>query len=171
VTEMETIRQNLWNVESTAINYPDAAYQRDLMKQYELCLQMADRISARRSAANTFFLSINTAVVGAIGMFFVELQKGIPDEAVVVVYLVAIVFCIAWSTILQSYRNINTAKFKVIGLIEERLPSSPFYSAEWQALGSGKDWSRYIPLSVVERTLPAVFVVAYICLGIITLTK
>ena len=55
-------------------------------------------------------------------------------------------------------------------LMEERLPASPFYAAEWRALGSGKDWSKYIPLSLVEKTLPTVFIIAYFCLAYITLT-
>ena len=88
----------------------------------------------------------------------------------VTLYGVAIVFCLAWAALLRSYRNLNTAKFKVIGLMEERLPTSPFYAAEWRALGSGKDWSKYIPLSLVEKTLPTVFIIAYFCLAYITLT-
>lgn len=169
MTEMEKIRQNLWHAELTVSSYPDAPFQRDLMEQYKTCLEMADRISARRGAANTFFLTFNTAIIGALGTFLGAFGMSVPVPVTITFYGVAIVFCLAWAALLRSYRNLNTAKFKVIGLLEERLPSSPFYLAEWQALGSGKDWSKYIPLSLVEKTLPFVFVVAYICLGIITL--
>ena len=34
---------------------------------YKLAVEMADRISARRGLTNSFFLTINTAVVGVLG--------------------------------------------------------------------------------------------------------
>lgn len=170
VNEMDRIRQDLWHQDLNENNYPDTAYQRDLMDQYRICLEMADRISARRGSANAFFLTFNTAIVGALGTFFGAFSHAVPDPVAVTMFIVAIAFCVAWAVLLRSYRNLNTAKFKVIGLLEERLPASPLYAAEWNALGAGKDWSKYIPLSLVENVLPAVFVAAYIFLAVVTLT-
>lgn len=171
VSEYDEIRKQLWNKTESEPNYPDASYRRDIMEQYRLCIEMADRISARRGAANTFFLSFNTAVVGALGTYFGALFKEVPAPVALTVYGVAIAFCLAWGLLLHSYRGLNDAKFQVIGLLEERLPSSPFWSAEWKALGSGEKWSRYIPLSVIERALPVVFIIAYIALGYLTINK
>ncbi len=36
-------------------------YQAVLLEQYKLYVEMADRVSARRALANTFFLTLNTA--------------------------------------------------------------------------------------------------------------
>ena len=83
-------------------------------------------------------------------------------------YTAAIGFCVAWGFLLKSYRTLNTAKFKVIGLMEERLPSSPFYSAEWKALGEGKNWRKYVPLTPIETVVPVVFGFCYLYLAIIT---
>ncbi|MEU6421621.1 RipA family octameric membrane protein [Streptomyces spiralis] len=44
----------------------DARYQEVVFEQCELCVEMADRVSARRSLANTFFLSLNSAVVAVV---------------------------------------------------------------------------------------------------------
>lgn len=41
--------------------------QAHLLDQYKLYVEMADRISARRQTANSYFLSINTALVGFVG--------------------------------------------------------------------------------------------------------
>ncbi|HEY5622368.1 MAG TPA: hypothetical protein VIV14_01320 [Gammaproteobacteria bacterium] len=165
MSELDGIRENLWATEVDEVTYPEADFRRDLMEQYKLCLEMADRISSRRGAANSFFLTFNTAVVGALGAFFEE----IPDAAAVVIYAAAILFCNAWMLLLRSYRNLTSAKFKVIGLLEERLPSSPFYSAEWKALGEGKDWRKYIPLSPIETVVPIGFMVCYLYLAYITI--
>jgi hypothetical protein len=161
--ELDLIRDRLWGAE-TQESYPDTAFQRDLLEQYRLCLEMADRISERRGAANMFFLTFNAAVIGALGTFFGE----IPSRGAVVIYAAAIGFCAAWALLLRSYRNLNTAKFKIIGLLEERLPASPFYAAEWKALGEGKDWRKHIPLTPIETVLPIGFVLCYLYLIVIT---
>jgi hypothetical protein len=41
--------------------------------------------------------------------------------------------------------------------MEKRVPASPFWAAEWKALGEGRDWRKYIPVSAVEHTAPVGF--------------
>ena len=41
-----------------------------VMDQYKLYVELADRVSARRALANTFFLTLNTAIFTAIGIFW-----------------------------------------------------------------------------------------------------
>ena len=43
-------------------------YSNHLLAQYKICVEMADKISARRCTANNFFLSINTFLLTAIGV-------------------------------------------------------------------------------------------------------
>jgi hypothetical protein len=52
-------------------------------------------------------------------------------------------------------------KYAVLGAIELRLPASPYWSAEWAALGQGRDPARYWPLSHIEQWIPEFFAVAY----------
>ena len=148
----DDIREVLWNEEFAD---PEA-----LLEQYKLYVEMADRISQRRGAANTFFLTFNTAVVGALAGFYDD----VPREVSVSMYVAAAVLSIAWAVLLRSYRNLNTAKFKVIGVLEERLPANVYYKAEWKALGEGKDWRKYIPLSLIETFVPGVFLLIYLYL-------
>ena len=156
MTTKDDIRKVLWNEE-----FADSG---SLLEQYKLYVEMADRISQRRGAANTFFLTFNTAVVGALAGFY----KDVPPDVSVAMYAAAAVLSIAWGVLLRSYRNLNTAKFKVIGVLEERLPANPYYKAEWKALGEGKDLRRYIPLSAIETVVPAVFFLIYIYLFVVT---
>jgi hypothetical protein len=138
----------------------DPAYRTLLLEQYKIYVEMADRISARRGLANTFFLTLNTAIFTAVGVFW----QHPPESAralTVVPWLVLLFQCLAWFWLLRSYRQLNTAKYAVIGALEERLPASPYWSAEWAALGLGADPARYWPLSHVEQLVPAFFAVAY----------
>lgn len=61
-----------------------------------------------------------------------------------------------------SYRQLNKAKFEVVGEYERRLPSSPFWNAEWALLGEGKNFGKYIPLSIVEQIVPIAFAALYL---------
>ncbi len=51
---------------------------------------------------------------------------------------------------------------RVIGAIEERLPISPYWRAEWKALGEGKNTSRYLPLTHLEQWIPMLFGTTYL---------
>ena len=127
-------------------------YQAHLLDQYKLYVEMADRVSARRQTANSYFLSINTALLGFAGYVT---TKG-ADDQVWMLGVVGIVLSYLWYRIIVSYRDLSSAKFKVVHEIEKRLPISP-YDAEWEAMGRGKDPSLYRPLTHVEKGVPWVF--------------
>jgi hypothetical protein len=67
---------------------------------------------------------------------------------------------VLWEALITSYRNLNTAKFKVIHMIEERLPISP-YEAEWIAMEEGKNPKLYRPISHIEQGVPYIFMVLH----------
>lgn len=156
-----TIRPTLWtDGDPPAWADQDPAYRTAVLEQYKIYVEMADRISNRRGLTNTFFLTLNTVIFTSIGVFWQH-----PPEAfrsvLTVTWLVLLGQCLAWFWLLRSYRQLNTAKYAVIGALEERLPSSPYWGAEWAALGHGRDPARYWPLSHVEQWIPSLFAVAY----------
>jgi hypothetical protein len=73
---------------------------------------MADRISARRALANAFCLTVNTGLAALPGGKHLRWY----------VAVAGLIFAIAWWSLLQSYRQLNRAKFQVINGIEPRLP-------------------------------------------------
>ena len=60
----------------------------------------------------------------------------------------------------RSYKDLNTAKFKLIHEIEAKLPMAP-YDAEWEAVGRGKAPELYLPFTHVEICVPWVFLVLH----------
>ncbi len=116
----------LWNADVSATDYKEPAdkYQAAILEQYKTYVEMADRISARRALTNTFFLTLNTAVFTLIGVFLQNQQQA--ATGLLVLPLIALLGeCGAWFYLLRSYRQLNTAKYQVIGQLEERLPASP----------------------------------------------
>ncbi|MFL5935310.1 MAG: hypothetical protein ACJ744_17200 [Gaiellaceae bacterium] len=171
--ELDDIRPDLWNDDVTPATYTAAneKYQAAILDQYKLYVEMADRISARRGLTNTFFLTLNSAVFTLFGVFWKDRPTEISSWALVLLAAVAVGQTAAWWVIVRSYRQLNTAKYKVVGLLEERLPASPYWSAEWTALAKGRDPSVYLPLTHVEQWVPVLFAVVYLLGFLLALTS
>jgi len=127
------------------------SYQAHSLEIYKLYVQMADNISARRQSANSFFLAVNTAIIGIVGYV-----GGPSGKWNWIISLAGLVLCYAWYRLIRSYKDINSGKFKVVHEIEKELPLSP-YDAEWEALGRGKNSKLYLPFTHIEIWVPAIF--------------
>jgi hypothetical protein len=154
-----TVRADLWtaDVDETGYTRENAVYHAAVLEQYKIYVEMADRISARRALANGFFLSLNTATLAAAGALW---QSNVPTSWLFVPpFLLLLMQNAAWFWLVRSYRQLNTAKYLVIGMLEERLPASPYWRAEWKALGEGRDKALYWPLTHLEQWLPGTFAI------------
>ncbi|GAB7038291.1 MULTISPECIES: RipA family octameric membrane protein [Catenuloplanes] len=148
------IRTAVWTDIRTGDYTTGEKYHAAVLEQYKLCVEMADRTSARRGLANTYFLTLNTLVVTVAGVFG-RTVAGAPAVSLLIPLSVLLLQCVAWFTLLQSYRRLNAAKYLVIGVLEQRLPASPLWAAERPA-------SRHLPLTFLEQWIPATFAAAYV---------
>jgi hypothetical protein len=133
------------------------------LELYTLAVEMADRVSARRGVANSFFLTVNTGLAALLG----------GQELRWYVAVAGIVLCVTWWALLKSYRDLNAAKFDVILAMEVSLPARVF-GDEWgqlkQAAGGPaprrtglRSWiAQYRELGRVERIVPWVFALIYV---------
>lgn len=136
-----------------------------VVELYKTAVEMADRVSARRSTANAFFLTAQTALVTVIGATTPSLLRA-PWWTALAVAIAGVVLSASWWLQLRSYRDLNRAKFEVINTMERQLPVRIF-SDEWDILkrDSAKSWrTRYAELGTVERVIPGVFALLYIML-------
>jgi hypothetical protein len=136
----------------------------DYMDLYKLAVEMADRVSARRGTANAFFVTVNTALLAFLGL--AKLKAAWP------VAVGGVVISVTWALLIKSYRDLNTAKFKVIHDAEKRLPLKIFCD-EWQLLQRDRPenwlpenwhaWLRwYVEFTIVEMLVPFVFALLYL---------
>lgn len=132
-----------------------------LLEQYKMYLEMADRVSQRRGSANTFFITINAAIL-TISSWSAEKFGSL----IYIISIVGILLCISWFFAIRSYRQLNSGKFKVIHEIEKELPLN-LYQFEWLILKEGKSFKDYWPLSHIECFVPVVFSIFYVILLII----
>jgi hypothetical protein len=141
-----------------APEYPEKEkYQAHLLEQYKLYVEMTDRVSQRRLTTNSYFLSINTGLLAFDG--YITSKES--NSSLWLIGLAGIVLSVLWWLIVTSYRDLNTAKFKILHLVETRLPLS-LYAAEWNMMGRGTAPKLYRPLSHIERNVPWIFVALHI---------
>ncbi|MFI7006829.1 hypothetical protein [Streptomyces sp. NPDC050145] len=164
--------ERLWNTRVGPAQYADSSepYQSALIEQYKLCVEMADRVSARRNTANTFFLTVNSLLVTLLAAVLPGAESDIPVGALIVGLIVLLLMCVSWFALIRSYRQLNSAKWAVIGALEDRLPAYAYSRAEWGLLGGGSDWRKYLQLSYVEQWVPVGFAAAYV-VGFVTMLR
>ncbi|HEX8004124.1 MAG TPA: hypothetical protein VF519_15655 [Mycobacteriales bacterium] len=144
---------------------------------YSLAVEMADRVSARRASANSFFLTLQTGLVAGLALFATRVSdsggQAAPDRFVLVVAAFAgVLLAGAWWLLLRSYRKLNSAKFTVINRIEQdHFTVRPFVD-EWVVLRPNTDpptklkWrDRYAELGFIEQVTPVAFGVVYLVLA------
>ncbi len=133
-------------------------YRQHLLEQYKIYVEMADRISARRQSANSFFLSLNTAVIALVG------YMGFGDKDATTLYwfvsMAGMVLCFTWYRLIRSYKDLNTAKFLVIHEMEKELPFAP-YDLEWEKVGGGENPRLYLQFTRIEMRSPWIFFIAH----------
>jgi hypothetical protein len=158
------LSRRLWNEDFDAQHEArdPEQYQDLVFQQYRMYVEMTDRISSRRHSSNTYFLTLNTALasimVAVSGDRLVEAPIWVLTGGLVLL----LAQCATWLAIVHAYRQLNGARWAVIGAMEKRLPANAYSDAEWVALGEGKDWRKYLPLSHIEKLVPVIFAVAYV---------
>ncbi|WP_229840272.1 RipA family octameric membrane protein [Streptomyces brasiliensis] len=162
----QELRTAVWNVNVIEDGtHEDGVRQSQLiLEQYKLCVEMADRLSARRGLTNSFFLTLNLAMVSVIA----SLAPAVARESRVFVLLIALVItcgeCFVWFCALRSYRLVNKAKYAVIEVLEEKLPARAYSKGEWHAFVRSGHHGRYFRLTSVEQTMPLLFGLGYVAL-------
>lgn len=136
--------------------FTPSEYNNLLLEQYKLYVEMMDRVSSRRLSANTYYLSVDTALLG----YLAHISSTGTASAHWILGIAGMALSILWARTVASYRDLNTGKFVVIHNIEERLPLR-LYASEWAAIGKGTDPQKYNPLSHLEIGVPIIFLVLH----------
>jgi hypothetical protein len=143
-------------------------YQSHLLEQYKLCVSMADNNSSRRAAANNFFLSLNTLLITVIGILSRLGTNFTPFYLwwIALTSFAGALFCWIWRVNIGCYRALSEAKFKVIDMIERKLPVTAF-ETEWNYLNPTNKESKYPQLTRVESWVPLILAAVYLALMLI----
>ena len=131
----------------------------EIIEQYKLYVEMADRVSDRRAKANQFYMALLSGLLVVVSFVvnkdnqsaFVDYQEII----FLAIGILGLLICFIWNINIRSYRQLNTAKFKVIHELEEKLAYAG-YTREWEFLGKGAEAKKYLQLTRVEAWVPII---------------
>lgn len=91
------------------------------LKQYEIGVNMADKISQRRGENNKFYSTVLLAFISSIVAIF---KNSIYDnfDFICILSILGIIFSTIWFFSIKSYKTLNMAKYKVLLDMEKYLP-------------------------------------------------
>lgn len=142
-------------------------YQEHLLEQYKLFVQTSQHVSDKRQNANNYLLTLNSSLV----TLFVALLSSFGHHRWnFLIPVTGLLICFIWHSLVDSYKDLNTAKFAVIHELENQLPVALFRH-EWYVCGHNRQKADkpvedvYIPLTHLERWIPLAFAMIYIGLG------
>ena len=144
-------------------------YRDHLLAQYTTYSESAQKNYDRLNTANVYFLTINTALITILGYLQTNQAANVEVAAHVLIALAGMAISFMWYGLIRSYKNINTAKSKVIHEIEKQLPIRPF-DTEQEALGRGEKPELFLPIKNIESGIPWIFIFLYSATLIIALS-
>lgn len=151
----EEINKKLYSSDSPENYGRQGVYQSHLLEQYKIYHSSAENISTRRQTANVFFVTLNTVLVSLVS--YISLGISNSSKFYWLVSLAGIAISYMWYRLVRSYKDLNSAKFKVIHEIEKSLPICP-YDTEWEVVGRGENPELYLPFANIEVYVPWVFI-------------
>lgn len=134
-----------------------------LFEQYKLYVNTSLEITRRRTDSNKYFLTINTFLFAALGGASAAGLGVLQIGWTLFVSIAGVLLCYYWFRLIESYKGLNNAKFKIIHRMEEYFPVKLF-AEEWELLGEGKDHTKYRPITSIEMKTPWIFAILYIVL-------
>lgn len=145
--------------------------QEILLKQYEIFTKTADDITVRRLQTNKFYLAILLGLVTIAGFLHKNGMTGTQSDQTIILILISIIgiaLSAIWYVNIESYKLLNTAKFKVILEMEKELPCQCF-GKEWE-YRVGEDESKAYPIfTKIEKFLPIMMGIIYFMVLLVAL--
>lgn len=135
-------------------------FQEHLLEQYKLYVDSAQRVSEKRISTGNYLLTVSSSLMTVFGIAS-TLRVG--GRWLSIIPVAGLLVSLTWFSLIRSYKNLNTAKFKVIHELENYLPVAIF-RYEWHSceLGQGK---AYKPITHLERWIPVIFAAVYLVLS------
>lgn len=164
----EPARASFWEVllpSGPPKTEPEIAQVLDL---YKLMVESSEGLVNRRQAVNTFFLTINGAILTGAGIIIQSSGSNRYNAiGVLVLEIAGAILCLAWRSLIYSFGQLNSGKFRVINSIEMHLKAA-IYAAEWEALGRGENPKVYRSFTSREIWVPNALFVLHLIAAIIS---
>ncbi|MGB3183792.1 MAG: hypothetical protein WBB45_20535 [Cyclobacteriaceae bacterium] len=143
-----------------------------LLEQYKLYVELADRVSDRRIKTSQYFITLLSGLLVVLSFVLHKDQQAMLSRyqpyILFSIGLLGIILCFVWQLNIRSYRQLNSQKYRIIHDMEKQLPY-PLFAKEWELLEDGKNRKKYLQLSRVEKLVPVILSIPFFILMVIIL--
>jgi hypothetical protein len=136
---------------------------------YKTIVASSENLVGRRQGVNTFFLTMNGVLFTAAGLIVqTSSDRKVAAFGIAVLTIMGAILCGAWASLIRSFGQLNSGKFRVIGILERSL-SAAVYAAEWEALARGTNPKVYRTFTSREIWVPVVLLVIHVFIALAAL--
>jgi hypothetical protein len=139
----------------------------DKFEEYKFYYDGTQKLSERRQTTTQIYLTINTALFGAIAFLVKDagLTGWLLVGAIAPLFLFGIVICSIWKSLLANIRTFLDWKYKQLREMETAFPeTSRLITKEFEAFYTSGN--RKFSFSDLEARLPTILSIIYIIYGI-----
>lgn len=141
-------------------------YREHFFQQYKLFVESVNYTSDLKLKLNTFFLTVNTALVTAIGLGFSGQRQVSSSVWHLLLPLAGVLICIIWWGLTYSYKQRNIIKLHIIHCLEEQLPLA-LYKTEWHLMEENHASRLKKFLFSIDLFIPFVFLSFYLLFAVL----
>ena len=135
-------------------------FQDHLLEQYKLYVDSSQKVSEKRISTGNYLLTVNSFLLTAFG---IASTLHVGGAWLSIIPVAGLLVSLTWFSLVISYKDLNTAKFKVIHELENYLPAALF-RYEWHSCEQGQG-KAYKPITHLERWIPVTFAALYLVLA------
>src|SRR5439155_8128692 len=122
------------------------------LEDYRLYVESSQKVSEKRITTGNYLLTVNSSLLTIFG---IASRQHIGGAWLAIIPVAGLWVSLTWYSLVISYKDLNTAKFKVIHELENWLPAALF-RYEWESSEQGKG-EAYKPITHLERWIPVAF--------------
>lgn len=134
-----------------------------LIEIYKIHANLSDKVSDRRGKTNIFYITLNTSIITVLSLLVNKDNVTNSNEHNLILFFLGVtgvLLCMVWYCNIWSYRKLNSAKFKTLHELEEKIGYA-FFKREWEFLDEGKNVKTYVKLSTIEQYSPMILSIPY----------
>jgi hypothetical protein len=121
----------------------------EIIELWNTYSSQTDDITHKRQTINSFYLTIEIAILGFILTDF--------SKYGICLTIIGMIIACIWLMMIFNYRKLSQAKYSVLLNIEETLSIKP-YNKEWEILKK----KRYIGLTMIEIATALIFLLSFV---------
>jgi len=144
----------------------------ELLKLYEIHVNILDKFNDRREKSNHFFISVLTAIILMTSYFLNENKLNTiinPRYFLTSIGVLGCILCFVWHFLIRAYRRINSKKFEILEELENKLEFK-FYQLEREKFLTSSN-KEYNGISKIDMILPLIISLPFLALVFVTIFK